>query len=125
MATRLITKVTPGIAGRSINVRWDGLLNGDDGQPLLLDDYVISSVQLIGTLGAGFNLNCQGSNEVLDVPLNWATIAAFSTVIALGLVIPDAATEGYPVNVRNFRPIVTAGDGTTTMSVILQALRNS
>lgn len=125
MATRAVGKVTYGVANRSINVRWDGLLNGDDGAPVLMDDYIIQSIQILGTIGAGFNVNCQGSNEVLDPPVNWGVIAAFSTGIALGLIIPDAATEAYPVNVRNFRPIVTAGDGTTNVSVILQGLRRS
>jgi len=125
MATKPLTKVTYGVANRSINVRWDNLLNGDDGQSVLLDDYIVQSVQVFGTIGAGFNLNCQGSNEVLDIPLNWGLIASFSTAIAVGLIIPDAATEAYPVNVRNFRPIVTAGDGTTAITVILQGLRRS
>lgn len=123
MATRSVNKPEYGIGNRSIYARWDGLLNGDDGQPVQIDEYLLGSLQLLGTVGAGFNLNLQGSNEL--VPASYATIAAFSTITATGLVIPAAAALGVPVQVRHVRPIITAGDGTTNVSVILIGLRRS
>lgn len=118
MATRNLNKPEYGVANRSIYVRWDGLLNGDDGQPVQLDDYVLGSMQIIGTVGVGFNLNLQGSNEL--TPTNYAAISQFSTITSAGLIL----TSSY-VHVRHVRPIITAGDGTTSVSVILVGMRRS
>lgn len=118
MTTRAPNAAVYSVANRAVYYRWDGLLNADDGGPVELQDFLLGSLQILGTIGAGFNLNFQGSNELIAV--NWVNIALLSTQTALGLVIPNIA-----INVRNVRPIVTAGDGTTNVSVLLVGMRRA
>lgn len=118
MTTRNPNALVNSIGNRAFYYRWDGLLNGDDGAPVELQDYVIGSMQILGAIGVGFNLNVQGSDEL--IPLNYVNITSMSTQTALGLIIPANL-----VHVRNIRPIVTAGDGTTNVSVILVGRRQA
>lgn len=117
MAIRSPNAPAYSVANRAVMYRWDGLLNGDTGDAIQLDDMWLGSLQIIGTIGAGFNLNVQGSNEV--IPVNWVNITSISTLTTLGLVFPTV-----DCHVRNYRPVVTAGDGTTNVSVLVSAMRH-
>jgi hypothetical protein len=88
---------------------WAGLLNGDNGSPATLDGWDLVSFQVAGTIGTGGSVQIEASNEA--TPVNWGLVGA--AVAAAGVVLP-----ADDVVARNFRPRVTAGDGTTSLTVI-------
>lgn len=107
MATRTFTTDRGG-SPRVVYVQWSGLLNGDDGSPVALPAMDLVSFQVTGTPGAGGSIQMEATNEA--TPANWAILGA--AVTAVGMTYPaDFAVA------RNFRPRVTAGDGTTSLVV--------
>lgn len=101
-----------------ISIGWTPLANGDQGQALELHDFVDVSAQVLGTFGVGGNLRIEGSNE--ETPTNWATL---TDPQGNALDITAAKIEQVAENVRWIRPNVTAGDGTTAITVRLYAGR--
>jgi hypothetical protein len=98
-------------------VVWTGLLNGDDGSPFSGFDWADASVQITGTFGSGGSINLTGTNDgtnyvVLTDPQGNA------------LTKTSAAIEQISEGVKTFRPLVTAGDGTTSLTVTMYARRN-
>lgn len=107
MATRNFTTDRSG-SPRVVFVTWTGLLNGDDGTPVVLPGMDLVSFQVTGTSGTGGSIQIEASNEA--TPANWAVVGAAVT----------AAGMNYPADyavARNFRPRVSAGDGTTSFGV--------
>ena len=102
-------------------VRWPNMVNGATGQPFTLPgNYpmpLAMSVQLTGTLGAGGNMQFQGSNLITPT---WVALKDLDGVqldmAALGL-------KGVREMAYQFRPTITAGDGTTSLSVSLTLWR--
>lgn len=118
--------ILPGV----LLVVWPNLLNGDTGQPYVCPDKSEKSVQASGTPGAAGSCTIQGSNG-----------QAFQSVLAGGAaagVAPSYASLNDPQgNVLTFaaadvtankieevlenplviRPSVTAGDGTTSITI--------
>jgi hypothetical protein len=98
----------------SFVVQWLAMANGQTGIPVDLDAYSIRSVQVEGTFGAAGSVSIQGSNdgtnyETLRDPSNTAL-----TFLAAGL-------KGVLEMTGLIRPNVTAGDGTTALTVTLFA----
>jgi len=98
-------------------VVWTGLLNGDDGSPFEGFDWADASVQITGTFGVGGSINMTGSNDgtnyvVLTDPQGNAITKT------------SAAVEQVSEGVKSFRPAVTAGDGSTSLTVTMYARRN-
>lgn len=117
MATRNAT-VDRGLSEKNtaIAIQWTGLLNGDDGGPMQMVDFADRSVQVSGTFGTGGSVSIEGSNDgtnyfVLSNPQGTAltlTAAGIKQVLELP---------------RYLRPRVTAGDGTTNLTVTVCARR--
>jgi len=118
MATINLVRETNSAGGFGLAVRWTPLANGDDGQPIDLQDFPDVSVQVFGTFGVGGNLRIQGSNE--QAPTNWATL---NDPQANALDFTAAKIEQVLENVRWIRPAVTAGDVTTALTVCIWAGR--
>jgi hypothetical protein len=112
MATRnaTITDISP--TGRSKLVTWTGLLNTDDGAPADWVDYSDRCLQVAGTFGAGGSVTIQGSND----GTNWASLADPQ---GNALVFTSQRIEQALELPRFVRPLVTAGDGTTSLTVTL------
>lgn len=101
-----------------IVVEWAGLLNGDTMAPVQLPNLVDRSIQVAGTFGVGGNVRINGTNFdtfINAVPLNDAqgnildvTAAKIEQILEMTLWIGG---------------IVTAGDGTTSLTVRLLAKR--
>lgn len=112
MATRNATITDASPTGIAKLVTWTGLLNTDDGAAADWVDYSDRCFQVTGTFGTGGSCTIQGSND----GTNWAPLAdpqgnalTFTTQrIEQALELP-----------RFVRPIVTAGDGTTNLTVTL------
>jgi hypothetical protein len=117
MAERTPTVIQPGSLGgleHSVLMTWTGLLNGDTGAPLTFHDYPDRTFQVTGTFGTGGSVNLEGSND----GTNWAILTDPQgnaiTKTAAGM---EAVTE----TPRYMRPNVTAGDGTTDLTVTVFA----
>ena len=96
---------------------WSGLLNGDTGGPVQVLAASALLAQLVsGTLGAGGVCGWQGS---LDGGTTWATLTSNgTTAIGLTALLTEKMIVERAVLVR---PIITAGDGTTSLVAALLA----
>ena len=98
----------------SYTATWTGVLNGETGvsadMPL---DAATRSIQVGGTFGVGGNVIIEGSNDNVNFfTLNNALGTALATVTA-------GALHSLDQNCLFIRPRVSAGDGTTSINVIL------
>lgn len=113
-------KVLPG--GAKL-VTWTGLLNGDTGAPVFLPEHGDRSVQVTGTFGVGGTCVFQGNNDdpdITPVPVNYYSL----TDPALTVISFTAAGGETVLDPTVFvRPNVTAGDGTTSLTVRMYARR--
>ena len=115
MATRAITtgKSGPG----TYKATWTGLLNTDDGAPWSEDggssSFADKVAHVTGTFGVGGTVVIEGSND----GVNWAVLNDPTGVaIALNATSPLSGILENPLNIR---PRVSAGDGTTNLTVVI------
>ena len=102
-----------------IDVQWVGLLNTDDGSPFEWNrGFAERDVTVSGTFGVGGTLVMQGSNDAVT----WRTLRTVAGTASFTAAGGGTLTE-YP---RFIRPLVTAGDGTTSLVVRMfqSGLRN-
>lgn len=97
--------------------KWTGLLNGDDGAPLSVEKGAVvfsdKTVQVTGTFGVGGNVIIEGSNSNASYkPLNDPQGTPLST-------ITDETVSTILENPADIKPRVSAGDGTTDLTVII------
>lgn len=117
MATRAVTPTyAPNGQGNGVLVEWTGLLNGDDGTPFEGVDFADRTVQIGGTFGTGGSITLQGSN-------NGSQWDALTDPQGNAITKTAAGLEVVAENPRYVRPIVTAGDGSTSLSVRIWARR--
>lgn len=102
----------PTKSSKACVVTWATVLNGDSGVMLDQSEYTDKSVQVFGTFGAGGNVRLQGSND----GTNWNTLTDGQgnalDITAAGIKFVTEAT-------RYIRPLVTAGDGNTNVTVTI------
>ena len=96
---------------------WTGLTNGDTGEPIEMPSFADRSIQVVGTFGTGGNLRIEGSN-------NGTNYATLTDPQGNDLNITTAKIEQITEVVRWMRPNITAGDGTTSLTLILLVRRN-
>lgn len=129
MATRAFTVQIPSYhhganAPNSLIVTWTGLLNGDDGAPFVVPNRADKSVQLLGTLGVGGNCKIEGTNQQA-YNADGTAVSPAPTYALLndpqGNVLDMAALKIEQIleNPNAIRPRVTAGDGTTSLTVVM------
>jgi len=121
MATRNHSRVaTPGKSSSAvIVVRWDGLLNGDVGDDVSFPPDADITFQVFGTFGAGGSISLEGTNE--STPTN-RNILNDSRGGANPVTLTAAGVKQVLESVLWVRPRVTAGDGTTSLTVIMSAV---
>lgn len=118
MATRTATvNYAPNGHRNIVQVVWTGLLNGDDGSPVELPGYADRSIQVVGTLGAGGNVRVQGADDAVP------TYATLSDPQGNALDINAAGIKAISEVSKLTRPLITAGDGTTDLTVTMVARR--
>jgi hypothetical protein len=95
--------------------QWGPMANGDVGAPAVnAPGFPDRAMQVFGTFGTGGSVAAEGSNEA--TPTNWAALTdPQGNTIAIGSAGVKTVTEAT----INFRPHVTAGDGSTSLTVIL------
>lgn len=115
MAVRnaVVTNIAKGV----IKVAWAGLLNGDQGRAEDLTRYPDRTVQLTGTLGVGGSINVEGSND------GGTTYAIINDSRGEGNALTLTALDMRQIleNPGLVRPNVTAGDGTTNLTLTIFA----
>jgi hypothetical protein len=118
MAVRLPT-VQPAPNGQlnGVLITWTGLANGDTGSPYEGADFADRTMQVSGTFGAGGSVNLEGGNDN-------ATWAILTDPQGTAITKTAAGLEVIEENPRYIRPNVTAGDGTTSLTVTVWARRN-
>lgn len=91
---------------------WAGVANGEQGLACSCTRWSDKTVQISGTFGAGGSVSIEGSND----GTNWAVThdAQGNANTYTGDVI-----EFIAENPLLIRPNVTAGDGTTTLKVVI------
>lgn len=109
--------VKQGVTGtpsdRYLTYTWAALANGDTGNWLKAGDLVDVSVQTLGTFGTGGTVVLQGS---LD---GGTTVAGLTDPQGNALSFTAAGLKAVLENVPYVRPSVTAGDGSTALTVIV------
>jgi hypothetical protein len=104
------------VGNEARTVRWTPLANGDSGAPFSMPGWADRSVQIGGTFGTGGTCLVEGSNDTI----NWATLAD-----PAGVALSKTSAGLFQISqtTRQIRPRVSAGDGTTSITVTLLARR--
>ena len=112
MAT--VQHTTENLVGSTIRVTWTGLSTTDNvGTAVRAPDHTVKDVQVFGTFGAAGNVNIEGS---LDAETTWATL---NDVQGNALAFTAAKIERVQETAASVRPSVSAGDGTTSLTVVM------
>ena len=93
-------------------VTWPAMQNGDDGQPIELANFADRSVQVSGEFGIGGSVRIEGS-------INGTDYAPLTDPQGNNLDINTAKIEAIVELVRWIRPVVTAGNGSTSLTVTM------
>ncbi len=118
MTDIVFSKNTDSMNGTKI-FKWTGLANGATGAPLRLPAFPDKTVQVYGTFGSGGSITIEGSNDNLgDASPNFATCHKIDNS---ALTFSTAGICELIENPNLIRPHVTAGDGTTSLTVIICA----
>lgn len=117
MATRnLVAQYTPNGHRNAVLVTWSGLLNGDQGSPFEGADWADRTAQISGTFGAGGSVTLEGSGDGTNY-------TALTDPQGNAVAKTAGALEVIEEGPRYVRPRVTAGDGTTNLTVTIWARR--
>ncbi len=101
------------IGDRSVVVAtWSGLLNTDDGAPIMLPQWPDRTVQVTGTFGTGGTVLIEGSNDGTTYNTINDTAGSALSFSAAGFKVCNEV----PLYLR---PRVSAGDGTTSLKVAI------
>lgn len=103
-------------------VQWLNMANTDSGAPYGFTQWADRSVQVSGTFGLGGSARWEGSN--LASPAVDADYAVLTDPQGNDLNIAAAKIEAVTELVRWSRPRITAGDGTTAITVTLVAFNS-
>lgn len=102
---------------RIVIVSWTPLTNANtDGQRFENPASSDRSIQVVGTFGAAGHLVCQGSND----GTNWATL---TDPQGNSIDFTAAGIEQVMEITRYIRPLVTGGDGNTSITVTMVTKR--
>jgi hypothetical protein len=104
-------------AGAYTKLQWASLDQDDSGAPAQIPEFANKTVQVLGTFGVGGSVTLQGSN---DGGTTWFTL---TDPQGNPLTFTAAGGEYVAETPEKIRPLVTAGDGTTDLTVIVVASR--
>jgi hypothetical protein len=110
MATTPTVQIVSG--GSAKVVSWTGLANGQSGDQLEDPLWADRSVQVNGAFGVAGAVTIEGSND----GINWNTL---TDPQGNNLIFTTSKIETVIEIVRYIRPTITAGDGSTSLNVIL------
>ena len=99
-----------------VKYTWASLANGDTGAWVDMGRYIEANVQVYGTFGSGGNCQMQGTNESGTPSNPYTANDPQGNPLNIGTAKGEQVLEG-PDRVR---PSITAGDGTTDLTVIMR-----
>lgn len=105
-------------------VTWPNMANGDYGKGFRMPRAADRSVQVYGTFGSGGSVSIQGTNVVVAGSKDGIEYVALTDPQGNNLALTSAKIEAVTEVVLFIRPIVTAGDGTTNLTVSMIVRRN-
>lgn len=91
-------------------VTWPNMQNADTGEPVQFVKYADRCAQVFGTFGAGGSVDLEGSQN----SSNWALL---NKMQGTPMTFSAAGVGQILENTLFIRPRVTAGDGTTSLTV--------
>jgi hypothetical protein len=102
----------------AVTITWANLTDGgpDSGQPVQRPALVDRTVQVTGTFGSGGTVVFEGSNDGVNYYTLTNPLGTAISVTAAGITQVTEATAWM-------RPRITAGDGTTSLTVTVCARR--
>ena len=100
------------VAAGVAKTTWAAIPNGNQGSPMSAPDYADKSVQVSGTFGAAGSVSIEGSND----GSTWHVLND-SRGEGNAITLTAADTRTIMENPLFIRPNVTAGDGTTALTV--------
>jgi len=112
--TESVLEISGREEGRKIT--WASMANGDIGQAYTRPPWSDRSLQVTGTFGSGGNCRILGSND----GTNFATL---TDPQGNTLDITSAKIEQVSEATAEIKPQITAGDGTTSLTVTMIVLR--
>lgn len=95
---------------------WSAIPNGNQGSSLSAPNLPDKTVQVKGTFGAGGSVQIEGSN---DGGTTWHVLNDTRGETTGAMTFTGADTRQLLENPELIRPNVTAGDGTTALTVII------
>lgn len=106
--------VSQWVSDRVVKITWGPLANGDVGAGESLSGFDNVTFQVKGTFGAGGSINMEGSND------SGTTYHILNDTRGEGNALTLTAADTRRINERpqQLRPNVTAGDGTTALTVV-------
>lgn len=99
-------------------ITWGPIAFGDTCAPVMGVDWADRTVQIKGTFGAGGSVTLEGSNDETS-----PTYAALTDPQGNAITKTVASLEVIEESPLQVRPNVTAGDGTTALTVTVLARR--
>lgn len=126
MATRQFTNTTRGASsgGRDVIIRYTGMLNGDDGAWYSQPGMVLRAYSVQGVLGAGgsvsLKISCNDATSPAFVPGAQADESGFGAAVST----PQTVMGSTYSAATSYRPICTAGDVTTNLTVTLYFIQD-
>ena len=116
MAT--VNAVVEMLGGSSVRVTWPSMLNGDVGSAVTFGELADRSFQVAGTFGTGGSVAIKGSNDNTN-------FVDLSDLRGVAFAINTSRIEQIEDSTYAIRPQVTAGDGTTNLTVTMFARRGN
>lgn len=112
-ATKNLVEIFPPNKINKVRVfEWTALANGDDGAPLIIPSHADKTFHIKGTFGSGGTVVIEGSNDLTSPSFVTLTDSSGSPAS-----VTQATSIGILQNPYQIRPRVTAGDGTTAITV--------
>lgn len=106
-----LTDVSEKGDGSALKIVWTPMLNGDTGAPVQFPKHNDKSIHVSGTFGTGGSVAVEGSNN------NGASFVALRSPDSNTIAITSETIKAVLENTAQVRPHVTAGDGTTSLTV--------
>ena len=115
----IITPTSVNIGAGVTKYTWAAMANGDTGKPIAMPAAADKTLQLLGTLSVGGACTIQGSND------DGTTYATLNDADGTALVLTALAISLIRENPSTIRPNITAGDGSTSLTLIVVAKRTT
>jgi hypothetical protein len=103
-------------------VTWGPLASGETGDILVAPNLTDATVQAYGTFSGGASLAMRGSNDTGTSPTLFTLAEPDGTLISGWTAADGAQILESPYL---FRPVITSGDGSTSITVILKIVSNA